>query len=214
MGYFKGWQKKGAADGEITIGVHDNFFEMGGHSLKATVLMNRIHTDFNVDITLAGIFKNPTIRGMADTINQLEASHTFGHIERAPKQEHYILSSVQRRMFMAQITNPSNTSYNLPVVVELEGLLDRRRLEEVMNEVVRRHESFRTSFELVDGTPVQRILDTVDFAIPYHDLYDGGAPGSGETPRSLLKNLSAPSTWGFRLKCVWNWYEWRKNATS
>ncbi|MCP5102723.1 MAG: amino acid adenylation domain-containing protein, partial [bacterium] len=59
--------------GEVThtaIGIDDNFFKLGGHSLKAVILLTKIHKAFNVKVALAEIFKTPTIRGLARFIRE------------------------------------------------------------------------------------------------------------------------------------------------
>ncbi|MGD2085279.1 MAG: amino acid adenylation domain-containing protein [Candidatus Aminicenantes bacterium] len=50
------------------IGIDDNFFQLGGHSLNATLLLGRIHKEFNVNIPLVEIFKTPTIKVLASLI--------------------------------------------------------------------------------------------------------------------------------------------------
>ena len=50
------------------ISIDANFFESGGHSLKATVMASRIHKALDVPVPLAEIFKTPTIRGLAKYI--------------------------------------------------------------------------------------------------------------------------------------------------
>ncbi len=154
------------------VGVSTNFFELGGHSLKATRLISLVHQELNISLLLAEVFKNPTIRGLAERIKKSGRAGAFEKIEKAPPQEHYILSSVQRRMYLAFLTNPANRSYNLPTAVELHGELDRDLFESVLQKLVDRHESFRTSFLLIDGSPAQKILENVVFKVIYYDLYE------------------------------------------
>jgi hypothetical protein len=61
------------------------------------------------------------------------------------------------------------TSYNIPVIVILEGELDRKKLEDTIRELIKRHEILRTSFEIVDGKAVQRIHDEVVFTLEYYE---------------------------------------------
>ncbi|MCP4151378.1 MAG: AMP-binding protein, partial [bacterium] len=160
---------------ENALGIDDNFFEMGGHSLKATMLISAIGKEMEIELPLAEVFKTPTIRGLAASLEETGTAIQFETIEKAPQQETYPLSSVQRRMYMAQVTSPGNTSYNLPVVVEIEGRLERERLEEIIQQIINRHESFRTSFELSGMNPVQRIVEHVGFRVEYYEAINEAA---------------------------------------
>jgi amino acid adenylation domain-containing protein len=126
------------------IGIDANFFELGGHSLKATLLAAKIHKAFNVKVPLVEIFSTPTIRELANYIN------------RASKDK-YELSPAQKRLYVLNRMNVNDTVYNMPFFMELAGELEKTQLEETFKRVVQRHESFRTSIELLEGKPVQKI---------------------------------------------------------
>jgi fengycin family lipopeptide synthetase D len=51
------------------IGIQTDFFQLGGHSLKVTILVSRIYKEFDIKIPLAEIFNTPTIKGIASLIN-------------------------------------------------------------------------------------------------------------------------------------------------
>ncbi|MCP4213747.1 MAG: hypothetical protein GY765_03775, partial [bacterium] len=153
---------------EEQIGINDNFFEIGGHSLKATTLISSIHKEMEIEIPLTEIFRAPTIRGLATILEGAGTSTRFEAIRKAPEQETYPLSSVQRRMYMAQVTNPGNISYNLPQVMEVVGALQRAQIERILHQIIHRHESFRTAFQLTGMQPAQQILDNVAFRVQYY----------------------------------------------
>ncbi|UCH98534.1 MAG: amino acid adenylation domain-containing protein [Candidatus Aminicenantes bacterium] len=145
-----------------SIGIHDNFFELGGHSLKATIMAVKIHKALNVKIPLAEIFVNPTIKRLAQTI-KAAAVDKYASIKAAEEKEYHELSSAQKRLYILQQMEPGITSYHISGAFELEGVPDIAKLEETFKQLIQRHESFRTSFQLVKGTPVQRIHDHVQF---------------------------------------------------
>jgi len=151
------------------IGINDNFFELGGHSLKATTLIARIHKEFNVKIPLVRIFKNSTIRQQAGLVHCAE-KEKFLAIEKAEEKEYYDLASPQKRLFILQQMNIESTGYNMTGVYELKEEPDKQRLKDVFKQLIRRHESLRTSFEMIKGKPVQRIHDDVELEIEYHDM--------------------------------------------
>src|SRR5262249_37587615 len=80
------------------------------------------------------------------------------------------LSFAQQRLwFLAQL-DPGGSTYNVPWAVEITGCLNLEVLERVVNEIVRRHETLRTSFTTVRGRPVQKIAPTLKLAVAVIDL--------------------------------------------
>jgi tyrocidine synthetase-3 len=153
------------------VGIDDNFFECGGHSLKATTLVSRIHKIFNIKVPLADFFRQPTVRELAEFIKG-KSEEEFLAIEPVEKRGYYPLSSAQKRLYVLQKADPKNTAYNMPAVMILEGLLDKSKLECVFLQLIHRHESLRTSFGSRAGEPIQRIHDDVEFTIEYFKAED------------------------------------------
>ncbi|MGI6836317.1 condensation domain-containing protein, partial [Bacillus paralicheniformis] len=146
-------------------GTRDHFFEQGGHSLKATALVSRIAKAFGVQVPLKEIFAKPTLEELAAVIQELDES-PHAAIEPAEIQDTYPVSSAQKRMYVLQQLEDGGVGYNMPAALKLTGPLDRARLDEVFRQLIRRHESLRTSFETgADGEPVQRIHDDVPFQL-------------------------------------------------
>jgi aspartate racemase len=65
---------------------------------------------------------------------------------------------------------PGLSAYNIPAAVRLKGPLNLAALEQSLNEVVKRHESLRTTFGKVDGRPTQVIAPTLTIKLPVVDL--------------------------------------------
>ncbi|MCP5051323.1 MAG: amino acid adenylation domain-containing protein, partial [bacterium] len=158
------------------IGIHDNFFRIGGHSLKAVSHINRVHKTFDIELPLSRFFKSPTIHDVASFIKESRKS-TFQAIEPAEEKEYYSLTNAQKRFFLFQRLEPRNTSYNMPEIILLEGVMEKDELQIVFNQMIRRHESLRTSFHLVAGESVQMVSPPVPFAMDFYDLtgLDGAA---------------------------------------
>lgn len=147
-----------------TIGRHSNFFEIGGHSLSATIMASRIHRAFHVRIPLVDIFKSPTLSELAGAIKN-SGAEAFANIQPAAPAEHYPLSPAQTRLFVLQQMEKDTVNYNLPLAVTLTGDLDIANLESALNDLIARHESFRTSFHILDDEAVQKIHENVHITL-------------------------------------------------
>lgn len=154
--------------GKEQIGVNDDFFTLGGNSLKATILAARIHKEFKRHIPLKEIFKTPTIKGLAQYLETVTEGG-YSEINPGEKKDYYTLSPAQRRFYILQQMDTAMTNYNIPAAFELAGTVDIKRLEETFSQLIHRHEGLRTAFDKRDGQPVQRIYGEVDFKIEYDD---------------------------------------------
>ena len=142
-----------------SMGVRDNFFELGGHSIKATILMSMINKAFEVNVPLTEIFNSPSIEQLAEYINNQAEKRVFEEILPIEKKEYYPLSASQKGIFVQQQRDTSKIACNVPLVVPITSTIDKGRLENAFKKIIERHESYRTSFELVNKKPVQRVFD-------------------------------------------------------
>ncbi|MCX6582591.1 MAG: amino acid adenylation domain-containing protein [Candidatus Aminicenantes bacterium] len=156
------------------IGIDTRFFDLGGNSLKAIVLIARIHKAFNVKLLLEDIFRIQTIRGTAQHMQEADKARYLS-IEKAEEKEYYILSSAQKRLYTYQQLNSESSAYNMPILASLEGFLDKEKFAETFKKLIYRHESLMTSFHFIDNGPVQKIHNDVEFKIEYSDV--GIPPG-------------------------------------
>ncbi|NIM13670.1 MAG: AMP-binding protein [Candidatus Aminicenantes bacterium] len=155
------------------ISADHDFFEMGGHSLKATILISRIHKAFNVKITLGEMFEHPTIQGLANYI-AAAVKEVHKTIEPAEILPYYPLSSSQKRMYIINQLETESINYNMPSVMKVDGHLEPERFEGAFKKLMERQESLRTQFVTVAGEPVQKIvsMEELDFKIAYKDYQD------------------------------------------
>ena len=82
------------------------------------------------------------------------------------------LSFAQQRLWFLDQFEPSGAHYNMPFGLRLRGALDVGALELALREVVRRHESLRTRFDVVDSQPVQIVSEEVCLHLTLVDLRD------------------------------------------
>lgn len=149
------------------ISVTKGFFELGGNSLNIMKLISNIHKEFDTRLTLAEIFNNATIEKQMGIIKE-SRQVKYASIEVTEEKEYYALSSAQKRVYIQHQVAREQTNYNIPLMVELEGIIDRDSLQEIFNELIKRHESFRTSFEIVAAEPVQKVQRDMKFEIEFY----------------------------------------------
>ncbi|MCP5047481.1 MAG: amino acid adenylation domain-containing protein [bacterium] len=146
------------------IGVDDNFFQVGGHSLNASILISKIHKELDVKVPLAHLFESPTIRGLAQRI-QGAGPERHHDVEPVEKRDYYPMSPPQKRLYITQTMDVNSRVYNMPQAFFVAGAPRLDQLETACRALIRRHENLRTSFEVAHDEPVQRVHDHVDFSI-------------------------------------------------
>ncbi|NOQ25782.1 MAG: amino acid adenylation domain-containing protein, partial [Bacteroidales bacterium] len=146
------------------ISVNANFFSIGGHSLKATILTGKIYKEIGVEFPLREVFLHSTIKSQASQI-ETSTKKEFVSIPKAKEQDCYGLSSAQRRLYLLQQMDLSSTAYNMPYVIPIGAEAEKEKIEEAFLQLISRHESFRTSFEIEGEEPVQRIHEQVEIKI-------------------------------------------------
>ncbi|MBV8201626.1 MAG: amino acid adenylation domain-containing protein, partial [Acidobacteria bacterium] len=161
------------------IGIHDDFFDLGGHSLLATRLVSRVRRVFGAELPLAALFEAPTVAGLAARLagplagddSRPAAPEPIAPIAPGPRPELPPLSFAQERLWFLDRLEPGTALYNMPVAARLEGELAVAALAASLGEIVRRHETLRTSFAVSPaGTPVQLAGPWRPLALPLVDL--------------------------------------------
>ena len=175
------------------IGINSNFFDLGGHSLKAIMITAKIHKAFHVIIPLAEVFKTPTIKGLARSINEL-AQEKFISIEPGEEKEYYPLSSAQKRFFILHHLEEDSTTYHVPGVMNWDGEIHKDRLERAIRKLMERHQGLRTSFVLIDQQPLQRIHPPGDvtFAVEYYEITGNSDLEKKERIEKLIDGFISP----------------------
>ncbi|PYQ27335.1 MAG: hypothetical protein DMF56_20505 [Acidobacteria bacterium] len=153
------------------IGIHDDFFAIGGHSLSATRFAARISRELGLNAGLSDVFAHPTVALMAAHLRA--ASPAAAPIEAAPPADHYPLSHAQQRMWVLEHLSADASAYHVPAAIRVRGPLDVARLERALQSLVDAHESFRTMFLFEDGEPRQRIASGMRAQIHIVDSLHG-----------------------------------------
>jgi len=143
------------------IGIHDNFFALGGHSLLGVRLLSRIQSVLGVQLQLADLFADPTVAKLAERAKQLRADNqcewdSIGEITDGSRT--FPLSREQLRLWIEHQAAPASPAYHIVTGFPFDLPIDTRALELAIGALVERHESLRTIFEIEETVPTQRIL--------------------------------------------------------
>ena len=155
------------------VGIHDNFFDLGGHSLVAVRLNSRLRSTFRVEVPLNLLFEKPTVAELGETIGRLVRAGDAAEeppIVPVPRDGTLLLSFAQQRLWFFHQLEPDNPVYNIPIAVLLSGALDAVSLERALDEIVRRHEVLRTTYTTAGGELVQSIHTQARLELPVTDL--------------------------------------------
>ncbi|PEL75339.1 non-ribosomal peptide synthetase, partial [Bacillus pseudomycoides] len=146
------------------VGRFDHFFECGGHSLKAMLLVSRITREFEVPFQIKDVFHSPVLYQMGETIEQMNPE-MYVRIEPVESRDFYPVSSAQQRIHVASQLATEAIHYNVPLVFEIEGDVQKERLVKTFEMLIKRHEALRTSFHMKENTLVQCIHNQVEFLL-------------------------------------------------
>ncbi|SKA48553.1 HAD-superfamily phosphatase, subfamily IIIC/FkbH-like domain-containing protein/amino acid adenylation domain-containing protein [Chitinophaga eiseniae] len=147
--------------GNGNMGIDDNFFDLGGHSLKAIQVVNRLQKELKIKTSLKDIFDAPTVRAFHDATKEAD-EQTFKYIEAVPRRSHYGLSNSQKRIWFTSQRQGSRSVFNVPQLCLFKGELNTGWLKNAFIQLINRHEALRTVFRQVNGEVAQVILDPAE----------------------------------------------------
>ncbi len=172
------------------VGIHDDFFSLGGHSILATRLASAVRDSLGIELPLRSVFEHPTVAGLAAWLTGPDGgvrSAAAGAAWPAPaagegRAAGLPLSFGQERLWFLDRLAPDDPSYTMAGAVRLIGELDLAALASALAGLLARHESLRTRFPERDGRPEQRIEETVRVPFRLLDLR-GLPPAARQTAR-------------------------------
>ncbi|MFJ2730801.1 condensation domain-containing protein, partial [Streptomyces collinus] len=151
------------------IGVHDDFFHLGGHSLLVTLAVARLVKALEQPVDIRDFFAHPTIAEFAAALPATPAEPQ-PMIRRQARSGDFPLSHAQEGLWFLNRLEPDAPDYMAALAWRVDGPLDRRRLDEALRQLVHRHETLRTTFPCVDSQPVQRVAAHCDATSTWRDL--------------------------------------------
>jgi amino acid adenylation domain-containing protein len=151
------------------IGIYDNFFKIGGHSLLAMRLVAAIRRELDTELTIKSLFLYPTVAGLTAHVLSSGKSVQLPPVEAVERPAHIPLSYSQERLWFIDQLEEGSVQYHLPAILRLEGKLNRTALAYALQSIVSRHEVLRTAIATEGGIPYQLIQDVADWEMSITD---------------------------------------------
>ncbi|MFC9650818.1 amino acid adenylation domain-containing protein [Streptomyces sp. NPDC056937] len=149
--------------GADTVGVDDDFFALGGHSLLVTRLVNRVRGALARELPVRAVFEAPTPGGLAALLTAAGPARPV--LAAAERPDPLPASAAQQRLWFLDRLEGRSTTYNLPTSYRIRGALDASALERALGDVVARHESLRTVFREDTDQVAQVVLAQPDVTL-------------------------------------------------
>ncbi|CCD97206.1 putative Non-ribosomal peptide synthetase [Bradyrhizobium sp. ORS 375] len=144
------------------IGIHDDFFKLGGDSLGATRVAGRIQAVLGRKVPGRQLFDMPTVAQLA--LHLGHARSVQGRRLSAGERPHLLpMASTQESLAFLCQDLEAIRAYNIPLAFRVTGALDVAALSTALLDVVNRHESLRTLLHTMEGDPRQ-VIASVEWA--------------------------------------------------
>ncbi|MDX3451771.1 amino acid adenylation domain-containing protein [Streptomyces sp. ME02-8801-2C] len=177
------------------VGIHDDFFTLGGHSLVAMRLAARVRAALATEVSLRSVFEAPTVARLAERLRadgQDNGGARLPVLAPAERPERLPLSFAQQRLWVLYRVEGPSATYNIPLAWRLTGRLDADALRLAVDDLVARHEPLRTVFPEEDGRAYQRILE------PHEARVEVTAEAVRDEAQ-LTERLTEAAAYGFEL---------------
>lgn len=142
--------------------MNDNLFNIGLDSIELIKLTIKLNSVFGISISSKELY---SFNCILDLVNYLRLNKytELPLLKKSSKRDYYPISSAQKRIYYASSLDNNSTLYNIAGGIIIDNLLDTEKLKNCFNELINRHSSLRTHFEIKDNDIVQIIDDKVPF---------------------------------------------------
>jgi acyl-CoA synthetase (AMP-forming)/AMP-acid ligase II len=171
------------------VGIHDDFFALGGDSLLAAHVLTSIHDAMHLEVGVVSLFDAPTVAEMAEYLETLIKAGRAGQpeIARVSRNEPLPASPVQERLWTLQQAVPELPFFNILYALRITSPLDATLLERSLDEIVQRHEILRTTIGVADGRQIQVIAPQLKVPLAVDDLRNLPASKSEAAAHRLIQ---------------------------
>lgn len=170
------------------IDTDSDFFDLGGHSLNGTQLINRINQLYNVQLTIDDLFENGTPEMMASHLTSLSSNISSNKIPVSDAKEYYVTSYGQKRLWLLDKISKESSNLNIAINLIIEDTIDLSALQRSFHILIERHESLRTSFTLKDNEIMQKI-NSIKSVENYFEVLYGISEKDIDAKLSELSNM-------------------------
>ncbi|MCE3296530.1 MAG: non-ribosomal peptide synthetase, partial [Crocinitomicaceae bacterium] len=146
------------------ISLYDDFFNLGGHSLKVARLVNLVENRLQKSIHFKDVFRNPVLKDLAASIDQLDDAD-YESIPLSENKAHYRLSPAQERMMLTSGIEGPSTNYNISILVKAVAEIDLQRFENAWKQLINRHEILRSNFVTIGEEYRQIVHSEINFNV-------------------------------------------------
>ena len=187
-----------------TISLSQNFFSLGGDSLKAASLIATLNNQLSIQTDIKTIFDNPTPLSLAAHMNSLSHNENFQPttIRPAPFHDNYPLSSAQTKMYTLYLLEQNSVAYNLPSATLIKGPLNKEHFERTVEKLIERHESLRTVFTIRNNQLIQTVLPNYALPIIYSENSATTVPKRTELIYQFVKPFHFEQGPPFRVELI------------
>ncbi len=156
------------------VGIDQDFFALGGHSLTALQVSLRLSKALRATVPMDALFSALTIRRLSADVDNLVTSGSGNVVDEEPigHSAVAVMSPMQRWLGYACAQNPHSALYNIPIVLHLNGTLDKAALQAALQQIVNRHEPLRSNFVVEDDNLSLLINESVKVHLESTDLSD------------------------------------------
>ncbi|TWH64187.1 amino acid adenylation domain-containing protein [Azomonas agilis] len=141
------------------VGLADDFFVLGGHSLLVARVVSRLRHELGLDFPLRLLFEQPRLSDFCQALAHIKSTTPIVPQAQATVARNQLpLSFAQERQWLLWKLAPTSSAYHIPSVLRLRGPLNITALNHAFDQLIARHESLRTCFTLDNEQLHQNIL--------------------------------------------------------
>ena len=144
---------------QADIGIDDNFFTLGGHSLVAAQVTQQLQQQLQRRVPVALFFEHPTIAQLAKALgNQTQVPNSqlppllLEPIPVVTQRQRIQPSAAQQRLLFLQQLEGDRPTFNIPFGIVVESAMEQAVLQQALDDVVARHRLLHSHFEMAEGS--------------------------------------------------------------
>ncbi|HML84405.1 MAG TPA: condensation domain-containing protein, partial [Bacteroidales bacterium] len=170
----------------------DNFFDLGGNSLTIARFLIRVKQLTGKELSVSSVFEAPVLADIAAELETCSAAvekkgivYSFCPRDRV----YYPMTPVEKDLFLLQKLDPTGKQHYIVLQLSILSNKEEHFIRDVLNEIFKRHEAFRSAFVIVDDTPVQELLKEPKSSVLFKDIADLNPLEQKKTIQALLNRL-------------------------